>query len=127
VQNYTPLEEEYFYNQNGVLYKTINYKGIVNESIYNDNGVKIQTRQYHKDNPAEILFSEQKLDENGQVLADYNELGEEINTYEYIENTGIVSQIIDKQGNKTAYGYDNKNGTMLQMSSDINGMLYLIA
>ena len=68
------------------------------------------------------MFTEQKLGEKGEILADYNELGEEINSYEYVAGTGIVSTVADKQGNKTAYGYDTKNGTLLQMSSDVDGI-----
>ena len=117
-----PLVNEFYYNKNGKLFKTIDYKGIVTEKVFNENGIEIQTKKYHKNNPAEIMFTEQKLGEKGEVLADYNELGEEINKYEYVSGTGIVSIIADKHGNKTAYGYDTKNGTLLQMSSDVDGI-----
>ena len=117
-----PLVNEFYYNKNGKLFKTIDFKGIVTEKVFNENGIEVQTKKYHKDNPAEIMFTEQKLGEKGEVLADYNELGEEINSYEYVAGTGIVSTISDKQGNKTAYGYDTKNGTLLQMSSDVDGI-----
>ncbi|MBO5102967.1 MAG: hypothetical protein J6C13_02625, partial [Clostridia bacterium] len=112
---------EYFYNKNGKLFKTIDFNGVVNEKVYNNKGIEIQTKKYHKDNPAEILFTEQKLGEKGEVLADYNELGKEINSYDYVSGTGIVSKITDKQGNKTAYGYDTKNGALLQLTTDIDG------
>ena len=36
--------------------------------------------------------------------------------------TGIVSTVTDKQGNKTAYGYDTRNGTLLQMTSDVDNI-----
>ncbi len=117
-----PLVNEFYYNKNGKLFKTIDYKGIVTEKVFNENGIEVQTKKYYKDNPAEIMYTEQKLGEKGEVLADYNELGEEINKYEYVAGTGIVSTIADKQGNKTAYGYDTKNGTLLQMSSDVDGI-----
>ncbi len=117
-----PLVNEFYYNKNGKLFKTIDYKGIVTEKVFNENGIEVQTKKYHKDNPAEIMYTEQKLGEKGEVLADYNELGEEINSYEYVAGTGIVSTVADKQGNKTAYGYDTKNGTLLQMSSDVDGV-----
>ena len=117
-----PFINEFYYNKNGKLFKTIDYKGVVTEKVFNENGIEIQTKKYHKDNPAEIMFTEQKLGEKGEVLADYNELGEEINSYEYVSGTGIVSTVADKQGNKTAYGYDTKNGTLLQMSSDVDGV-----
>ena len=120
--NAEPLVNEFYYNKNGNLFKTIDYKGIVTEKVFNENGIEVQTKKYHKDNPAEIMYTEQKLGEKGEVLADYNELGEEINSYEYVSGTGIVSTVADKQGNKTAYGYDTKNGTLLQMSSDVDGV-----
>ena len=90
--------------------------------MYNDQGVEIQTKTYHKLEPSEIMFSEQKLGDKGELLADYNELGREINSYEYVSGTGNISTIKDGTGNVTAYGYDTKNGTLLQMSSNVNGI-----
>ena len=112
----------YYYNKNGKLIKTIDYRGLVTEKVYNDYGEEIKSLTYHKDNPSEIFYSEQKLGEKGEVLADYNELGEEVNSYEYVKGTGIVSSVVDFKGNKTAYGYDTVDGTLLQMSSDVNGV-----
>lgn len=111
----------FYYNKNGKLFKAIDYRGLVTEKVYDDYGAEIKTLTYHKDNPSEILYGEQKRGEKGEVLADYNELGEETGTYSYLKGTGIVSSIADKQGSKTSYGYDPLNGTLLQMTSDVDG------
>ena len=71
--------------------------------MFNDQGVEIQTKTYHKLEPSEIMFSEQKLGDKGELLADYNELGREINSYEYVSGTGNISTIKDGTGNVTAY------------------------
>ena len=117
--DYIPLETKYSYNKNGKVYKVTDYNGIVRENEFNDNGVIVKTKKYHKDNPAEIIFSEENLDENGKVLSSVNSLGKTVNTYTYDEER--VESTTDCFGNITSYGYDEAGNT-IQMTSTENGV-----
>ena len=117
--DYMPLETKYSYNKNGKVYKVTDYNGIVTENEFNDNGVIVKTKKYHKDNPAEIIFSEENLDENGKVLSSVNSLGKTVITYTYDEER--VESTTDCFGNITSYGYDEAGNT-IQMTSTENGV-----
>ena len=47
-----------YYNKNGVVYKQIDYKGIVTEKVFNDNGMEVLTKSYHTSHPAEVFYTE---------------------------------------------------------------------
>ena len=61
-------------------------------------------------------------DEHGNVTADYNELGEEINTYSYDTKSGNI--IISKDFNniETAYGYSANGSALAQTAINIDGL-----
>ncbi len=117
--NYKPLETKYFYNKNGKVYKVEDYNGIVTENEFNDNGVIIKTKKYHKNNSTDIMFSEENLDENGNVTSSVNSLGKTLNTYSYAGDK--VESVTDSFGNITSYGYDEV-GNALEMTSTENGV-----
>lgn len=114
--------DTYEYNINGQLYKTTDYNGIVTEKVFDSNGIETKSLTYHKDNPAEIFYSEQKVDEHGNVVADYNELGDEVNNYTYDGKSGNVVNSKDKNNIETSYGYSKDGDTLLQTATNINGL-----
>ncbi len=113
-------ETSFEYNKKGKLTKTINYNNIVQENIYDDLGALTKTVTYHKDEPATKFYSEQKLDDNGNIKCSLSELGEEVNSYKYIDGTNIISETSDESGSKTVYGY-NSNDIILETSTYANG------
>lgn len=116
------IYDTYEYNINGKLWRTTDYNDIVTEKIFDNNGIEIKSLTYHKDNPAEIFYSEQKIDEKGNVIADYNALGDEVNNYTYDTKSGNVISSKDKNNIETSYGYSTDRSTLLQTTTNINGL-----
>ncbi len=114
------FETTYIYNSNGSLVRSADYNGIITENVYNDKGSKIKSITYHKDEPANKFCSEVEIDEKGQISTKLNEFGEKLSENTYIENTGIVETSIDDKGNKTCFGYDVNDDTLLQMTKTID-------
>jgi len=109
------------YNGNGAPVRSVDYNGIVTENRYNEKGEVISSVTYHKDEPANKLYSETILDEKGNETGALNEFGEKICSYAYDSSTGMPVCETDKDGNKIAYGYDYSNDTLLGITSTVDG------
>lgn len=124
VLDFYPHEILFFlfeYNSNGLLIKKQSYtegeettNGVnVEEYVYNDNGYLTSTITYNSLDPSSKYYSEQEIDENGQIIADIDACG--MNKTSYYGNT-----IVYPNGGKFSYGYDSKNGnsTITQSTKD---------
>ena len=112
---------QYDYDKNDRLIKTTDFNGIVTERIYNDKGICTKTIKYHKDEPSSKLYEEFNIDENGSISNNVNEFGEEVNKYEYINDTGILSAIQFPNGNKMVHAYDSSD-KLAESSISIDGL-----
>lgn len=110
------------YNSNGLISKKQSYivgeetaNGInVEEYVYNDNGFLTATITYNSLDPSSKYYSEQEIDENGQIIADIDACG--MNKTSYNGNT-----IVYPNGGKFSYGYDSKNGNSAITQSTKDG------
>ena len=104
-------ESLYEYNSNGLLIKKQSYtkneeftNGInIEEYVYNDNGYLTATITYNSLDPSSKYYSEQELNENGQVVSEFDACG--MNKTSYYGNT-----VVYPNGSKFSCGYDSKNG-----------------
>ncbi len=111
----------YEYNKQGKLLRTIDYNNIVKENVYNDKGLVEKSITYSKDEPTSKYYEENNLDEKGKSKGSVNEFGKKVCEYNYIPKTGIISEEIDNNGTKTAYGYDSDD-TLIESSISVDGI-----
>lgn len=110
----------YVYNKNGKLIKSIDFNGIVKETIYNDKGAVVKNLTYHKDEPANVLVEENIFNEHGEKIKENNEFGNKILEYEYKDNTSTLATQIDADGQKTSFGYNDKD-VLIEKTTTIDG------
>ena len=111
---------EYYYNDNGSLIKSVSFDGMVNEKVYNDKGSLIKSITYHKDEPANRFVSVNEYDDKGKSDSEFNDFGEKVAQNTYIDKTNLVETTTDMDGNKTSYGYDTYDDTLLQITTTVN-------
>ncbi len=99
------------YNSNGLISKKQSYvageeatNGInVEEYVYTDNGYLTKTITYNSLDPSSKYYSEQEINENGQVISELDACG--MNKTSYYGNT-----VVYPNGSKFSCSYDSKNG-----------------
>lgn len=79
----------------------------VEETEYDEHGNAVRKYSYNSLDTGTKFYTESDYAENGQVLADYDETGENKTEYEYIFGTNIVRTQKLPNGSKFAYGYDS--------------------
>ena len=93
----------------------------VEETVYDDKGNVIKTFTYNTLDASSKYYTEQKLDENGNVISEANDAGENYTEYEYAENSGELNTVKHVNGSKFSYGRD-ADGTVISITqSDENG------
>ena len=78
----------------------------IEETVYDDKGNAIKSFTYNSLDSSSKFYTESDYAENGQVLADYDETGENKTEYEYISGTNVVRSEKYPNGSKFAYGHD---------------------
>ena len=105
---------DYYYNALGLLVRKESYtegeeltKGkTVEETVYDSKGNVVKSFTYNSLDTSSKFYSESEYAENGKLLADYDETGENKTEYEYIEGTNIVKTEKYPNGGKLSYGCD---------------------
>ena len=78
----------------------------VEETVYDENGNAVKSFTYNSLDSSSKFYMESEVGENGQVLADYDETGENKTEYEYISGTNVIRSQKLANGSKLAYGHD---------------------
>ena len=81
----------------------------IEETVYDENGNVVKFFSYNSLDSSSKFYSESEYAENGQVLADYDETGENKTEYEYISGTNVVRSQKLSNGSKFAYGHDESD------------------
>lgn len=115
------FDTKYYYNKSKSLIRSVDYNGLVSEKEYNDKGQVIKSYAYHKDEPANKLYSEELvLGDNGRKTHSVNDLGDKVSELSY-DTQGNVSLVTDDKGETVAYGYSSDDETLLQTSATVDG------
>ncbi len=117
----------YFYDAGGKLTLTESYadgEELISgknyrEYIYDKNGNVVKTISWNSLDSSSKFYSECDYAENGQVVADKTETGENAAEYEYINGTTVINSVKYVNGSKLAYGRNpyNYNVTSLTQST----------
>ena len=78
----------------------------IEETVYDENGNAVKSFTYNSLDTSTKFYTESEYAENGQLLADYDETGENKTEYEYIPGTNIVRTEKLPNGGRYSYGYD---------------------
>ena len=78
----------------------------IEETVYDEKGNKKKSYTYNSLDASSKFYTESEYAENGQVLAEYDETGENKTEYEYIDGTNVVRGQKLPNGSRFAYGYD---------------------
>ena len=113
----------YHYNASGnVVLKESYIKGeeytegkTIEETIYDEKGNVVKSFTYNSLDSSSKFYTESEVAENGQILADYDETGENKTEYGYIPGTNVVRTHRFANGSKFAYGHDG-NDTVTSIS-----------
>ena len=113
LQTYTQVTA-YNYNASGDVVRKESYvEGeeyttgkTIEETVYDEKGNAIKSFTYNSLDSSSKFYTESDYAENGQVLADYDETGENKTEYEYISGTNVVRSEKYPNGSKFAYGHD---------------------
>ena len=117
----------YFYDAGGKLTLTESYadgEELISgknyrEYIYDKNGNVVKTISWNSLDSSSKFYFECDYAENGQVVADKTETGENAAEYEYINGTTVINSVKYVNGSKLAYGRNpyNYNVTSLTQST----------
>jgi len=113
----------YHYNASGnIIRKECYIKGeeyttgkTIEETIYDDKGNVVKSFTYNSLDSSSKFYTESEVAENGQILADYDETGENKTEYGYIPGTDVVCTHRFANGSRFAYGHDG-NDTVTSIS-----------
>lgn len=113
----------YHYNASGnVVLKESYIKGeeytegkTIEETIYDEKGNVVKSFTYNSLDSSSKFYTESEVAENGQILADYDETGENKTEYGYIPGTDVVRTYRFANGSQFAYGHDG-NDTVTSIS-----------
>ena len=117
----------YHYNASGnVVLKESYIKGeeytegkTIEETIYDEKGNVVKSFTYNSLDSSSKFYTESEVAENGQILADYDETGENKTEYGYIPGTNVVRTHRFANGSKFAYGHDgNETVTSISQSTE---------
>ena len=108
------LYKKYNYNSYGDVIRTESYvEGeeyttgkTIEETIYDDKGNVVKLFTYNSLDSSSKFYTETEYDENGKVIADVDETGDNKTEYAYADGTNAVCARTLPDGSKFAYGYD---------------------
>ena len=110
------------YNKRSKRIRTTSlHSGTVNETVYDKKGNAVRSFTYHKDNPASKFVQESEISDNGQVIAETDERGENRTRFNYIGGTNMLSSIISPGGQELSIGTDPHSDHLKSISSSVNG------
>mgnify|MGYP005757996245 FL=1 len=106
--------KKYYYNAQGNVIRTESWvegeeqtRGKeIEETEYDEKGNIKRRYTYNSLDSASKFYTENEYSENGQVVSEYDETGENKVKYEYGDDTNIVRREILPNGSKVAYGHD---------------------
>lgn len=78
----------------------------IEETVYDEKGNVVRSFTYNSLDSSSKFYTESEVAENGQVLADIDETGENKTEYEYIAGTNVVRTQKLPNGSKFSYGHD---------------------
>ena len=78
----------------------------IEETVYDEKGNKKKSYTYNSLDASSKFYTESEYAENGQVLVEYDETGENKTEYEYIDGTNVVRGQKLPNGSRFAYGHD---------------------
>lgn len=121
--------EEFFYNANDELVKTESYtKGKehllgrdIEEIFYDENGKETQRIVYNSLSPSDKLYTEQRLDHLGRVVAELDETGRFETKLSYIGDTARLRSVKNERGATVAYAYDKEGREVSVTASTEDG------
>ena len=108
------LYKKYNYNANGDVIRTESFVDgeeyttgkTIEETVYDDKGNIIKSFTYNTLDAASKFYTETKYDENGKVIAEVDETGENNTKFRYVDGTNLVCEETLPSGSKLAYGHD---------------------
>ena len=108
------LYKKYNYNANGDVIRTESFVDgeeyttgkTIEETVYDDKGNIIKSFTYNALDAASKFYTETKYDENGKVIAEVDETGENNTKFRYVDGTNLVCEETLPNGSKLAYGHD---------------------
>ena len=121
------IHTKYNYNIAGNIIRKESYiKGeeytegkTIEEIIYDEKGNVVKSFTYNSLDSSSKFYTESEVAENGQILADYDETGENKTEYGYIPGTNVVRTHRFANGSKFAYGHDgNETVTSISQSTE---------
>lgn len=121
------IHTKYNYNIAGNIIRKESYiKGeeytegkTIEETIYDEKGNVVKSFTYNSLDSSSKFYTESEVAENGQILADYDETGENKTEYGYIPGTNVVRTHRFANGSKFAYGHDgNETVTSISQSTE---------
>lgn len=117
----------YAYNAQGGVVRTVSYIAgeeltsgkSIEETVYDDKGRVAKSFRYNSLDSSSRFYKESETDENGKVIAEIDETGENKTQIEYAANSDNVSTKILPNGGKLSYGYDiDDNVTSITQSTE---------
>ena len=114
----------YHYNAQGSLVLTESYvegeeltsgKNI-EEKVYDKKGNCVKTITYNSLDSSSKFYSESECAENGQVIAEKDETGENSAEYDYVDGTNVVNSVKYANGSKFAYGRNPFNNQVTSIT-----------
>jgi len=110
----------YEYNKYNKPIRTIGPKGMVSETVYDNNGRALRNVTYHISNPSDKVYSEKEVAENGQIVSETDETGENITKFEYVKGTNVIDKVTSPDGQVTAFGHDPHTDDVLGASTVVD-------
>ena len=109
--------KEYQYNAQGSIIRTESWvegeettRGKeVEESEYDEKGNIVRAYTYNSLDSASKLYTESEYNENGQILSESDETGENKVKYEYVSGTNLIRNEELPNGSKVGYGYGEED------------------
>ena len=106
--------KKYIYNASGSIVCTESYvEGeenttgkTIEETVYDEKGNVIKSFSYNSLDSSSKFYKESEYAENGRVVAEKDETGENRRKYEYVDGTNIVRTEVLPNGSKVSYGHD---------------------
>ncbi len=116
--------KNYNYNAQGALILTesyINGEEYISgknyeQTVYNEKGHAIKTIKWNSLDSSSKFYEESDVSENGQVVAERNEIGEVSSEYEYASNSNTVNSIKMANGSTFAYGRNPNTGVITSIT-----------
>ncbi|MCH5164496.1 MAG: RHS repeat-associated core domain-containing protein [Clostridiales bacterium] len=123
----TTAYKKYSYNAHGSVVRTESYVDgeeltsgkTIEETVYDDKGRVVKSFTYNSLDASSKFYTESETDEDGRVVAEIDETGENKTRLEYVDNSDKVCTQTLPNGGKFSYGYDiDDNVAAITQSTD---------